>query len=38
MKCKCGTTMIREIRPERYVCRVCGRTEWLQFKMRKGAK
>lgn len=33
MKCKCGNPMQREIRPERYVCLICGRSEWLQFKM-----
>jgi len=38
MKCKCGNPMAREIRPERMVCKICGRTEWLEFKMRKGAK
>lgn len=28
MKCKCGNPMARQIKPERYVCVICGRSEW----------
>lgn len=35
-KCKCGTRMVRELWPDRNVCLICGRSEWLNFKMRKG--
>lgn len=40
MKCKCGNPMFREIRPERWVCKICGRSDWdfPTLDMRKHGK
>lgn len=38
MKCShCGNySVYREKMPAREVCRICGRSKWTEFEMRKG--
>lgn len=36
MKCPhCKQPTVYEIRPERHRCIICGRSEWMEFKMVK---